>query len=154
MNYIPTEAWARFETIINDFRESIGKQPIVWRRTNAHLDRYQEGEEKLYDEILLEGLIEYPFQRKWVIDRVSIEGQTDKMYSGIYLNIQYLKDSGYLNSENTLDFDTGRDSFYFNGFWHKAAGLMQAAQTDTKPLYLILLVERDEKITGGPDIPI
>jgi len=153
MGYVTDATWQRYKDVINNFRDDIGKQTVVWRRTISRLDRYQEGIPS-YEDVLIEALVEYPFVVKWPIDRKVVPGQIDEITGGLYLNLIYLKGLGYLDDEGRFMYDPGRDRFYFEGFWYKSGGTMQAAQAKDEPLYLILLLERDNSITGGPDIPI
>jgi len=145
----PTQ-WEAYRKAQNNFYKSAGKQVIVWRKVVANIDRFGEGISKKTEDIPLEVLMGYNDNRTWPVDRVSSTGVIDKENLWLYLNREYLSTKGFLNVRGYFDFNPGLDRFYVQGVEYKPSGDIASAQAEDNPLFILLVLEREEGTTGEP----
>jgi len=144
----PTQ-WQAYRDIVNRYHLSVGKQKIIWKRIIADIDRYGEGFTAKTEDIELEVLMGYNDGRTWPVDRIDTPGVRDKENLWLYLNRKHLEDQGFLNANGYLDFNPGRDRFYVQGIEYKPSGDISSAMAEDNPLYIMLVLEREETPTGN-----
>jgi len=142
--------WDAYRSAVNNYHLSVGKQKIIWRKMIANVDRFGEGFTEKYEEIELEVLMGYNDMRTWPTDRIDQPGIRDKENLWLYLNRKHLGDQGFLNDRGYLDFNPGRDRFLVQGIEYKPGGDVASAQAEANPLYILLILEREETETGNP----
>ena len=146
---IDPATWAMYKDTINTFHKSVGKQKIIWKRVVANIDRFGEGSAEVYDNIELEVLMGYNDGRTWPVNKIDNQGIRDEESLWLYLNIAHLREQGYINSNGYLDFDPGLDRFLVQGIEYLGIGDISSSQTDTDPLYILLVLKRQETMTGN-----
>jgi len=90
------------------------------------------------------GLIQYNDYRSWPSTKTTDSGEIDKQNLLLYLNIKYLSDNGFANSDGFLNFDPGADRFIIKGITYKALGESQTAQASEEPLLQFIILKREE----------
>jgi len=146
---VTKQIWDAYIKVINAFSDSVSEQPIVWRHVLANVDRWQEGMARQYEERDMITLVAYNTFRTWPVDIRTDTGIIDKEYCHLYLNLQYLKDNGWLTTHNVFDFNPDYDRFIVNGQVYKPAGDTGTAQANIAPVFHILILEREEIDTGA-----
>ncbi len=145
---IDTATWQSYKNVINTFHKSVGKQTIIWRRLVANVDRYGEGNSKVTVDTPMEVLMGYNDGRTWPTNRLDQQGIRDEESLWLYLNIEHLREQGFLTPNNYLDFNPGLDRFIVQGVEYLGMGDISSSQTDTDPLYILLVLKRDENEVG------
>lgn len=147
MAFMKPEDWQAYQDTLNEWQEDMFQQPVTWeskRKTRTVHGEYQERPSS----IELKGLIQYNYFRSWPITKIKDSGEVDKESMILYLNIKYLADNGWANMAGQFMFDPGYDRFIVNGVTYKAMGESQAAQAHDKPLFLFIILKREELSTS------
>lgn len=142
--------WQNYRDTVNAYHKSVGKQKIVWRKVVSNIDRYGEGVAAVTTDIELEVLMGYNDMRTWPTDRLDNVGVRDKENLWLYLNKQVLLEAGHLNARGYLDFNPGLDRFLVQGIEYKPGGDISSAMAEDNPLYILLILEREEPQVGNP----
>lgn len=153
MSLINAITWDKYKDIINQAHDTFNQHTIVWKRSLGGLDR--NGEDNLserFENIELKGLIDYNYIRKWPITNVTTTGELDRQTMVLILNIKYLSDNGWLNVNNNFNFNFTSDRFIDQGITYKAFGDTPLSQAYDNPLHIMLVLQRDEIITGNSNI--
>ena len=140
--------WAQYKSIINSGQETFNQQDITWLKSRGGLDR--NGEDNLtetFTTIILKGLVEYNAFRKWATNFTSETGELDRQTEVLLLNMKYLRDNGYLNANNKLDYNPDTDRFISSGIKYKSRGDTVLSQAQDEPLLYMVVLEREETQT-------
>jgi len=143
------QTWAKYINAINPYSDSVSEQPITWNHMVSNVDRWQEGMTKEYEVRNMVSLVAYNTFRTWPVDIRTDTGIIDKEYCHLYLNMQYLRDNGWLTPNEAFDFNPDYDRFIINGQEYKPAGDTGTAQANIAPVFYILILEREESDTGN-----
>ena len=65
------------------------------------------------------------------------------------LNLKYLRDNGWLNSNGNFDYDVSMDRFIHDGIIYKSTGETKICQAQDEPLLVMLILKREEINTGS-----
>lgn len=151
-NLISGADWAAFESLISDdVQDTFFQQKIIWRRATTMSDRYGEDNEALItSDIPLLCQLNYNYMRTWPITKTSEAGETDEQSIQIYFTKKYLRDLGYLNSNDYFIYNPGLDRFIIDGLIMKPMGDSSAAQAEDGALLISVIVVRQPPDTGGP----
>ena len=136
--------WDAYENILNEWQEDAFQQIITWRKSVVILSKHGEDNNERFEDKELRGLIQYNYFRAWPINQPSDSGELDKESCLLYLNIKHLRDNGYTNNFNQFKFDPAMDRFVINGVTYKAFGDSQVAQSHNKPLFVYIILKREE----------
>lgn len=129
------------------------KAPIVLQ-SEAGLDRWQEsGKTKNTIYTYLQGLHSYNYFKQWQINVDSIAGTLDKNSEAVIFEIQHLKDKGLILEDGSALFDAGTDRIYVNGSWYKNVGETYLSQLTEKPIYYMVVLQKDTLYTTKPPSP-
>lgn len=153
MSRVTQADWDRYENLMNvNVHEDMAQFDVVWRRsTDRTTDEWQEDNPTdSFTEVTLKCLVQFNDFRKWPSDDTKTTGKSDSQTAFIFINKQYLIDSGYINASGYFDFNPGADEFAFEGITYKAFGDTNVAQTNTKNLWVTLTVRRVSPETGRP----
>lgn len=147
---ISPEQWEVYANIINNAHNSFNQDNILWRRHIRGFQRFGEDDHnnENYNNITLKCLIGYNIFRTWPITKETAGGDLDKENITLILNIQYLKDLGYLNSDGFFQMTPGKDIFIHRGLEYQASGETEVAQAGTKALLFYVILARQETSTG------
>lgn len=140
--------WDAYENILNEWQEDAFQQIITWRKSVVILSKHGEDNNERFEDKELRGLIQYNYFRAWPINQPSDSGELDKESCLLYLNIKHLRDNGYTNNFNQFKFDPAMDRFVINGVTYKAFGDSQVAQAHNKPLFVYIILKREETETS------
>lgn len=142
---IGASVWAQFKSVIDSAHDTFNQQPITWKRSKGGLDL--NGEDNLseqFDMITLYGLVDYNAFRKWPVTQTSETGELDRQTEVLLLNMEYLRNEGYLNANNYFAYNEAADRFIHNGITYKAYGGTHLSQTKTEPLLFMVILQRQE----------
>lgn len=149
MALLNPEDWQSHIDIVNDFHNDAFQQDVIWQRTIRKLSSHGEDSGPKTENIILKGLLQYNNFRSWPINKDEITGQVDNESNLLYLNLQYLKDNNYLNSDGQFIFDPGMDKFIINGVKYSPKGDSQAAQASDTVLFHFIVLKREEVDSGN-----
>lgn len=142
--------WQAYRNTINQAHDSFNQDIVTWRRFARGFQRYGEDDpsEDHYTDIPLETLIAYNIFRMWPMTDENIGGALDTENVVMILNIEYLKNAGYLNSDGYFAMDPGKDIFVHKGLSYRASGETPAGQAGDDPLLFFVILKREETLTG------
>jgi hypothetical protein len=142
--------WDMYRNTINTFHKSVGKHTIIWKKMVADIDRFGEGFTAEYIDIELEVLMGYNDNRTWPVNKIDNVGTRDDENVWLYLNKKVLEEAGHLNARGYLDFNPGRDRFWIEGIEYIPAGDVSSSLAYDSPLYILLILRRNEQQVGNP----
>lgn len=142
------EQWDTYAGILDEWQEDAFQQDIIWRKSVVVLSKHGEDNNVRFIDKELKGLIQYNYFRAWPINQPTDSGELDKESCLLYLNIKYLKSMGYTNSYDQFQFEPTMDRFIINGVTYKAFGDSQVAQAHNKPLFIYIILKREEVETS------
>lgn len=153
-NLVGQPAWDAYKAIMRDAHETFAQKQIVWRKSLGALD--QNGEDnktERFSNITLKVLLQYNAFRTWPVTRTMDIGEQDKESTAILINKQYLSELGYINGSGNFTFDPAADKFIIDNFIHKCMGDTFTSQGYDDPLWIMIIVKKEELLTGDPVIP-
>jgi hypothetical protein len=132
----------------------MAKETLVWRReVQSNVPLFNEGDITLDAEgTQLKCLVGYNSFRTWPITKQSPEGELDAQNLVVYLNVNYLEDLGYTNSESYFVFNPATDRFIIRGMRYKCEGHTHISQLGDKPVWMLLTMQRDDLDVIEPTI--
>ena len=148
MAHMKASDWQRYEDIMNEWQEDAFQEIITWRKSIVRLSTHGEDNNERFEDKELRGLIQYNYFRAWPINTPSDSGELDKESCLLYLNIKYLRDNNYTNSNDQFAFNPTMDRFLIRGVVYKAFGDSHVAQAYNKPLFAYIILKREEVETG------
>jgi len=140
--------WTKYRNAVNSYSDTVANEAVIWKRVTSNVDRWQEGMAKIYEDTSISCLVAYNTFRTWPVDSRTDTGIIDKEYCHLYLNKAYLEAQGWLTPNGQLDFNPDFDRFILDGLTYKPAGDTGTAQANTNPLFIIVILEREETSTG------
>lgn len=140
--------WERYERTINDAMETFANKEIIWRRFTKQVNRFGEDPQETYSDITLKCLINYNYMRSWPITFTSDSGELDRQSMQVLFSKDYLKTSGYLTIDGSLDYDPAMDRFIIDGLVMKSFGDTPVSQSNNLDLMYSVIVKREETKTG------
>ncbi|MAO08124.1 MAG: hypothetical protein CL596_05360 [Alteromonas sp.] len=153
MGYMTPEDWAEYQKVMNEWQEDAFQQEIIWKRNYTQDSKTGEGNNIRYMPISLRCLVQYNYFRSWPVNQTEDSGEIDKNSIVIYLNIEYLRNLGYVNKDNQFTFNPGYDRFILNGLEYTASGDTHVAQAYDKPLFMFIVLKREEIKTSETKYP-
>lgn len=148
MAYMTPEQWAEYEEVINNWQTDAFQQTIFLRKHVTIRDYDGEDHNQRFEDIPLKGLLQYNYFRAWPVNAIKDSGEIDKESMVVFFNIKYLKDNNLADANGQFLFDRGYDRFVLNGLVYKAMGDTQVAQSSTNPLFVFIVLKREELDTG------
>lgn len=142
--------WAAYRNLINSTQATRFQEEVTWLRTVTAVSRYGEDipNEDQYNEIQITGLIQYNTFRSWPLNQNTNSGEIDKESMVLFLNLKYLDDLGYLDSNKNFNFNRGLDRFRIKGVLYKPSADTDAAQAFNDPLLTMVVLKREEIESG------
>jgi hypothetical protein len=148
--------WTRYENVVNNFAILHHKQGIIWDRYLGGVSLYGEEDDEASanrETITLEGgLVDYNVFRTWPTSVQKETGSIDNQSQVLILNKVWLSSQGYLNANSNFDFTPERDYFTVDGIEYTCEGFTSSSQTNTKSLFINLILSRKEVSTPGPTL--
>ena len=148
MALMTQQNWDDYEALMNAWQEDAFQQDIIWHRKATRLSIHGEDNNHRFGDLTIKGLVQYNHFRAWPITQATDSGEIDKQSCMLYLNINYLESLGYTNTLRQFMFDPGYDRFSINGVKYKAFGESQVSQANNKPLFIFIILKREELETG------
>ena len=148
MKLMKEKDWEKYIKSINDWQEDAFQQTLLWKKFITFQNKHGEGNKAIFEDIELKGLFHYNYFRAWPVTQATTTGEIDKESCLLYLNKKYLKDNGYINNTETLNFDPAMDRFILDGITYKSSGESQAGQAYDSTLFYFLILKREENNTG------
>lgn len=146
---VTSAQWAAFKKLIRNGHDTFSQDTLVWRRAKRVIKRYREdGDVLAYENIPLKCLVGYNTFRTWPLTKHGETGELDDQNQLVYLNREYLRELGYLNSQGYLAFNPGVDEFFHRGSVYKAEGDTLASQAHDDPLLFLLVLRRKALLTS------
>jgi len=153
MPTITAAQWSAFKSAIDLAAGLFNKDTIIWRRLVMGLDyNGEDGLTNQFTNINLDCLISYNYFRVWPVIAETMGGQFDKNSIVCLLNKHYMDGLGYTNAQGQFDFKTGEDIFVLRGIEYRCGGYSHVSQANDEPLLFMLILKRQEILTGNPDI--
>lgn len=149
MTQITALQWADYKSIINEAHNTFNQQSLIWRKFNASLNRDGEDIPGSVSNINILGLIKYNDFKTWPSDYNTESGSLDRENEVLILNLKYLRDNGWLNSNGNFDYDVSMDRFIHDGIIYKSTGETKICQAQDEPLLVMLILKREETNTGS-----
>ncbi len=153
MGHLTDQDWQDYYDAINEWQDDVFQQDIVWKRNYVNNSKTGEDNNIRFMDITLKGLIQYNYFRSWPVNQTEDSGEIDKNSIVIYLNIDYLDKLGYINSNKQFTFNPGLDRFLINGLVYTTDGESHVAQAHHKPLFIFMVLKREEIQTGEDKYP-
>lgn len=148
MSFINPATWAKYKSLMRKAHDTFNQATVTWVRGAVVLQRFNEQEEPSGNYVDLKGLINYNVFRTWPITRNENTGESDNQNMVLILNREYLSELGYLTSRGYFNFRPDLDYFIHQGIRYKAEGDTAAAQAYDDPLFIYLVLHREETLTG------
>lgn len=149
INLVGQANWDKYREVMRDAHETFAKQEIKWLRSLGAIDIHGEDRAtETFNEITLEVLMQYNAFRTWPVTRAMDGGEQDKENSAILMNRDYLIELGYITAAGNFDFNAANDRFIIEGIVHKAMGDTPTSQEHSDPLWVMIIVKREELYTG------
>lgn len=150
MGTLTQEQWDTYKAQINSAQGMFNQETVTWRRSTHGLQRWGIDDDANLGsvDISLLCLISFNWFRTWPITGVTDVGDMDKQNMVMWLNMKYLRDSGYTNASDQFDFQPGKDIFLYKGQEYRAAGETHVSQADDDPLFYQVILRRQETPTG------
>jgi hypothetical protein len=145
--------WSAYKAAIDLGSGIFNKDIITWRSLTMGLDyNGEDGLKNSYTNHNLECLISYNYFRVWPIISETMGGQFDKNSIVCLLNKHYMDGLGFTNIEGQFSFKPGEDIFVLRGEEYRCGGYSHIAQANDEPLMFMLILKRQEILTGKPPI--
>lgn len=148
MGFMKPEDWQKYIDTMNAWQDDMFQQPITWNRYVVTRDLNGEGTNQRMIPTQIKGLVQYNYFRSWPITKIKDSGEIDKESLLVFLNIKYLADNGWANADGNLIFEPSYDRFIINGLTYKSMGESQTAQASNKPLFIFMVLKREELATS------
>ena len=151
MSFLTDAEWQEYRDVINEFHEDANQETVTWRKHINVLDRYGEDKDggPSYNDTPLLALVQDNFFRSWPINDATVTGKIDQESVMLYINTQYLVDTGYANAAGQLVFDPGKDFFIVKGVTYKVYGELTSAQAKETNLFNLIILRREEIATSA-----
>lgn len=137
--------WERYRELVDLFSNQANRETIIWRREQGFIDRFGEGGRNNFNDISLLVLIQYNIVRSWPLSKNTDVGALDPQNMFVFINKEYIRELGYLNSDGYFDFNPDRDVFVHRGITYRTQGDQEASSADTDALHICLTLRRDTK---------
>ena len=148
MSLMTQQNWDEYIQTMNEWQNDVFQQDITWRRVAVLASSDGEDDNIRYSDMLIKCLVQYNHFRAWPITQTTDSGEIDKESLMVYFNLNYLKELDLLNEFDQFKFKPDHDIFVLNGLTYKAFGESQVAQAKDKPLFLFIILKREELLTG------
>lgn len=149
MKLMSDKHWKMHNDAVNTFHNDAFQQKVIWKKNVVRTNIYNEDYGQKYEDIEILGLIQYNQFRAWPITRATDSGEIDKQNCLLYINNNYLTESGLVNEFGQFKYDAGKDFFIVNGVKYKSMGDSQAAQVEnSNPQLFFIILKREDLDTG------
>lgn len=150
---VSNSRWAKYKSCIADFMDTAGQTPVIWRRFNFGLDRYQEdNDNSSFTDTPIVGLFQYNYFRSWPLNKDEEGGELDKESTVLLLDMRFLRDNGFLNANDNFDYNEDADRFIIDGIVWKSFGYTKIASAQNEGLIFQIILKRDPVETGGRNV--
>lgn len=147
---MPNANWQKFKSVINGLATDFFNQDqVVWYRQIQNIDPHGEGIEGTFEQVNLNCLIGYNDFRTWPLDKVTEAGSIDMQHMYLILNVEYLRENGYLNSNGYFAINVENDYFEHKGIFYETDGDTLSAQAGDEPVLFYLVLKRKVYATGN-----
>lgn len=148
MSLLSPQDWQNYRDTIKDAHDTFNQDTISWFRYDYGVDRWGEGSEDEYTEIILSCLFNYNFYQTWPVNETTQTGEKDEQVTAVYFNKDYLNEQGYLDPNGNLPINLGKDYFIHRGIKYFPKGDTFAGQAFDDPLHVFIVLQRADIPTG------
>lgn len=150
MSLVPQAIWNKYKAIIRAAHDSFNGDTITWIRSIPNISVFNEEEEASPNSVKLKVLIAYNYFRTWPITERSQLGEQDNENMTVLINKKYLKELNYLTPapNEYFNFNPGADFFIHRGIKYKSEGDTFTSQAFDDPLFVQLILRREEILEG------
>lgn len=148
MQLISNADWDDFRQVMRDGHDTFEKKVIIWLRKVITTNTYMEDSNPTPVEVNLEVQLNYNYMRTWPITQQTEMGEIDKQSVQVLINKEYLRENGYINSDNYFDYNMDHDRFIIDGMLMKAVGDTAASQAVDDDILITFILKREETETG------
>lgn len=148
LGFLTNQDWAAYKALMDEAHHTFNQKEITWLRQVTKTQRY--GEEVMTPQvpITLHVLVNSNYMRTWPSNTVSESGEIDEESCQLFINKQYLSDSGLLNSAGYFGYNPDHDRFIIDGLMWKPFGDISSAQMSTDDLFILVILKRVKTPTG------
>lgn len=150
MSYMSEADWQAYRDVLNTWQEDAFQEDIIWRRLVTRTNAHGEDSNDRYSDTTLKGLLQYNYFRSWPMTQPTDTGEIDKESVLLYLNLKHLDDLTLLDAKKQFKFSPGFDRFVLRGRIYKAMGDSHIAQAKDQPVFIFIILKREETSTGDP----
>lgn len=143
--------WDIFKSLMADVHATFAQKIILWKRSTVQVHRYGEDPVDTMVDTQLAVLCDWNYKRTWPVDINNESGQDDEQSVQIYLNKEFLRQNGFLNTQDYLKYNKEADRFSIDGILYKSFGDTSAAQMLQDDAWVTVILKRITEQTGHPD---
>lgn len=148
---ISDSGWEKYQKVINDASDTFNQVVITWKKSVGGIDRFgEDNKTERFQNIYLKCLVEYNKNRVWPATGYTETGELDKQTQVILFNLDYLRNCGYVDSNNNFMFEPSTDRIIHNNVIWKCSGMTNLSQAGNKDLLCQLILQKDVIPTSAP----
>lgn len=149
MSHMTDADWQKYYDVINTWQQDAFQEPFNWFTAYSRTHNYGEDSNiRRWKVKELKGLIQYNYFRSWPMTQSTDAGEMDKESILLYINIAHLASLNALNEHSQFVLNPGLDRFVVRGRVYKAQGDSHAAQAKDRPLFVFIILKREETETA------
>lgn len=141
--------WAKYTALMRDAHDTFNGATVTWIRGDRRIEHFNEQEHDSGDSMELQVLIGYNTFRTWPITLKDQQGEVDNQNMLLYINRQYLQELDLLTPRGYFKFNPDLDYFIHMGIKYKSDGDTAAAQAYNDPLFILVILRREETLNGN-----
>jgi hypothetical protein len=148
MNLIGNNDWLDFRGVMRNIHDTFEQKKITWLRKIVTVNVNMEDSNTAMESVTLEVQLNYNYMRSWPITNTTESGEIDRQSVQVLVNKDWLREKGYINSNNYFDYNPDVDRFIIDGMMMKAVGDTAVSQSIDDDILITFLLKREETDTG------
>lgn len=149
MSLVNQSDWDDFKALMREAHDDFETKPILWKRVVSISSEFMEDNTYAPEEIQLQGQTNYNYLRSWPITMQTTSGELDRQTIQVLFNKDYLRELGYINTNNYFEFSPDLDRFIIDGITYKELGDTSASLANGDDILVTLILKREETNTGS-----
>lgn len=141
---IKSKTWDNYKKVINSASETFNQVVVIWKKSLGGLDRFgEDNQTERFEDIPIKILAEYNKNRVWPTTFYTESGEIDKQSEVLLINLNYLKELGYVNDKGNFILEPSTDKLVHNGILYKCSGMTNLAQAADQDLLVQIILQRE-----------
>lgn len=141
--------WAVFKSVMIDAHATFAQKLITWQRKSLRIDRFGEDPVSVMVDTPLKVLCDYNYKRTWPVDINNESGSDDEQSVQVYINKEFLRVNGFLNTDGYFNYEKEFDRFIIDGILYKSFGDTMASQMLSDDSILTIILKRITEQTAN-----